>query len=165
LVAATRSSIELKRAFRGETQREILLALPLVTIGFPDMGIGFRRNSDTWQAFQRHKCKKTSISSQKCKKNDIFWTHGNAARHANQRQAPFAASGSRSNRRGRSPAGKRPFANSNVSEKKAKVGLLRLGSRSSPSNSVNSVLTIVNRSGQHPQLLLKTSANDKIGPY
>jgi hypothetical protein len=62
-VAATHSSIEPKRALLGETQRKILLALPLVTIGFLDMAIGFMRNSDTWQAFHRHKCKKTSIPS------------------------------------------------------------------------------------------------------
>jgi hypothetical protein len=62
-LAATHSSIEAKRALLGETQRKILLALQLVTVGFLGMAIGFRRNSDTWQAFQRHKCKKKSIHS------------------------------------------------------------------------------------------------------
>jgi hypothetical protein len=53
----------------GETQREILFALALVTIQILHMGFAFRRNPDIWQVFRARKCKKhfdIDLKMQKC---------------------------------------------------------------------------------------------------
>jgi hypothetical protein len=54
------SGTEPKRAVRAETQRKILFALSKVKIMFLHMGLGFSRKTDSWQVFQRKKCKKKS---------------------------------------------------------------------------------------------------------
>ena len=61
--ATTRSRTEAKRAATGKSRREILLALPFMTIRFLHMGSAFRRNRDTWQVIRRKEYKKKSIPS------------------------------------------------------------------------------------------------------
>jgi hypothetical protein len=61
--AGTRSCTHAKRAAAGENRREMLPALPLMTIRFLHMGVAFRRNSDIWQVIQRREYKKKSIPS------------------------------------------------------------------------------------------------------
>jgi hypothetical protein len=53
----------------GETQREILLALTVVTVEILRMGFAFRRNPDIWQVFRARRCKKNfdiDLKMQKC---------------------------------------------------------------------------------------------------
>jgi hypothetical protein len=59
--AAKRSRIEVRIGIPAETQREILIALFVLTVKFLHMAFGFRRNPDTWQVFQGKKCKKRAI--------------------------------------------------------------------------------------------------------
>jgi hypothetical protein len=55
--------METKSALLADSQREILLALPLVVMGFLHMATAFRRNPDIWQAITGKKYKKHSILS------------------------------------------------------------------------------------------------------
>jgi len=68
----TRNHSDTKRAVPAETQREILLAPPIVIMRLLNMASVFRRNSDNRQVFQDGKYKKRSFPSQKCKKASFF---------------------------------------------------------------------------------------------
>ena len=77
--AATRSCTEAKRAVAGESQREILLALPLMTIRFLHMGFAFRRNSRHLASHSRQRMQKKINSELKMQKSVIFRTRSIAA--------------------------------------------------------------------------------------